>query len=101
MVLNITQGSYTIKIAPQLEQYANQWEFTPDIEINGPDEGSADGCNAPPVYGLLERFPTDQLSHWKDRFNAVAKWQPYGGPGGLTTTTRSRSATAAPTAGCP
>ena len=101
MVLNITQGSYTIKIAPELEQYANQWEFTPDIEINGPDEGSADACNAAPFTGCLSVFPLTSFSHWKDRFIAVAKWQPYGGPGGFNTTTRSRSATAAPTAGCP
>ncbi|MGH3286818.1 MAG: hypothetical protein ACRDPD_19410, partial [Streptosporangiaceae bacterium] len=26
MVLNITQGSYTIKLAPVLKKYANQWE---------------------------------------------------------------------------
>ena len=83
MVLNITQGSYTIKIAPELEQYANQWEFTPDIEINGPDEGSADACNAAPFTGCLSVFPLTSFSHWKDRFIAVAKWQPYGGPGGF------------------
>ncbi|MGH3221439.1 MAG: alpha-galactosidase, partial [Streptosporangiaceae bacterium] len=29
MVLNITQGSYTIKLAPVLKKYANQWEFAP------------------------------------------------------------------------
>ena len=83
MVLNITQGSYTIKIAPELEQYANQWEFSPDIEINGPDEGSADACNAPPFTGCLSVFPLTSFAHWKDRFNDVAKWQPYGGPGGF------------------
>ena len=83
MVLNITQGSYTIKIAPELEQYANQWEFAPDIEINGPDEGSADACNAPPFTGCLSVFPLTSFAHWKDRFNDVAKWQPYGGPGGF------------------
>ena len=83
MVLNITQGSYTIKIAPELEQYANQWEFAPDIEINGPDEGSADACNAAPFTGCLSVFPLTSFSHWKDRFNDVARWQPYGGPGGF------------------
>jgi hypothetical protein len=83
MVLNITQGSYTIKIAPDLEQYANQWEFAPDIEINGPDEGSADACNTPPFTGCLSVFPLTSFSHWRDRFNDVAKWQPYGGPGGF------------------
>jgi hypothetical protein len=57
MVLNITQGSYTIKLAPTLQEYANQWEFAPDIELNGPDEGSADACNNPPYTGCLSVFP--------------------------------------------
>jgi Alpha galactosidase A len=83
IVLNITQGSYTIKIAPELKQYANQWEFAADIEINGPDEGSANACNAPPFTGCLSVFPLTSFAHWKDRFNDVAKWQPYGGPGGF------------------
>jgi alpha-galactosidase len=83
MVLDTTQGSYTIGIAPQLKQYSNQWEFTPDIEINGPDEGSGPGCNASPFTGCLSVFPLTSYSHWSDRFDAVAKWQPYGGPGGF------------------
>jgi hypothetical protein len=83
MVLNITQGSYTIKLAPTLKEYANQWEFAPDIEINGPDEGSADSCNAPPYTGCLSVFPLTSYSHWSDRFADVEKWQPYGGPGGF------------------
>lgn len=28
-------------------------------------------------------FPLTSFAHWKDRFNDVAKWQPYGGPGGF------------------
>ncbi len=83
MVLNITQGSYTIKLAPTLKEYANQWEFAPDIEINGPDEGSADACNSPPYTGCLSVFPLTSYAHWSDRFADVAKWQPYGGPGGF------------------
>jgi hypothetical protein len=83
IVLNITQGSYTIKLAPVLKQYANQWEFTPDIEINGPDEGSANACNFPPFTGCLSVFPLTSYRHWSDRFGAVAQWQPYGGPGGF------------------
>jgi hypothetical protein len=83
MVLNITQGSYTIKLAPTLKEYANQWEFAPDIEINGPDEGSANSCNAPPYTGCLSVFPLTSYAHWSDRFADVAKWQPYGGPGGF------------------
>ncbi len=83
MILNITQGSYTIKIAPALKTYANQWEFTPDIEINGPDEGLADACNAAPFTGCLSVFPLTSYVHWSDRFSAVAHWQPFGGPGGF------------------
>jgi hypothetical protein len=84
MVLNITQGSYTIKLAPTLQQYANQWEFAPDIELNGPDEGSADACNNPPYTGCLSVFPLTTYDDWSaDRFSSVAKWQPYGGPGGF------------------
>jgi hypothetical protein len=83
MVLNITQGSYTIKLAPVLKEYANQWEFAPDIEINGPDEGSANSCNFPPFTGCRSVFPLTSYSHWSDRFGDVAAWQPYGGPGGF------------------
>ncbi|MFZ1995090.1 MAG: glycoside hydrolase family 27 protein [Solirubrobacteraceae bacterium] len=83
IVLNITQGSYTTKLAPTLDQFANQWEFTPDIEINGPDEGLATGCNAPPYPGCRSVYPLTSYAHWFDRFNAVNRWQPYGGPGGF------------------
>ncbi|MCW2894723.1 MAG: glycoside hydrolase clan [Actinomycetia bacterium] len=83
MVLNITQGSYTIKLAPTLKKYANQWEFAPDIELNGPDEGSANSCNAPPYAGCLSVFPFTSYPDWNDRFASVASWQPYGGPGGF------------------
>jgi hypothetical protein len=83
IVLNITQGSYTIKLAPVLKKYANQWEFAPDIEINGPDEGSATSCNSPPYTGCLSVFPLTSYTHWSDRFADVAQWQPYGGPNGF------------------
>ena len=83
MVLNATQGSYTIKLAPTLKKYANQWEFAPDIEFNGPDEGPADSCNSAPYTGCLSVFPLTGYSFWDDRFASVASWQPYGGPGGF------------------
>jgi hypothetical protein len=83
MVLNITQGSYTITLAPTLKKYANQWEFAPDIELNGPDEGAANGCNNPPYTGCLSVFPLTSYPDWSDRFASVAAWQPYGGPGGF------------------
>jgi hypothetical protein len=83
IVLDTTQGSFNIKLAPVLKQYSNQWEWTPDIEINGPDEGSANACNFPPFTGCLSVFPLTSYRHWSDRFGAAAKWQPYGGPGGF------------------
>jgi len=83
MVLNITQGSYTITLAPTLKKYANQWEFAPDIELNGPDEGAANSCNNPPYTGCLSVFPLTSYTDWSDRFASVASWQPYGGPGGF------------------
>ena len=83
MVLDTTEGNFTIAIAPQLKEYSNQWEFSPDIEINGPDEGSANSCYSAPFTGCLSVFPLTNYTHWKDRFNAVANWQPYGGPGGF------------------
>ncbi len=83
MVLDTTQGSFTIKLAPTLKEYANQWEFDPDIELNGPDEGSANGCNAPPFTGCLSVFPLTSYANWDDRFAGVANWQAYGGPGGF------------------
>jgi Alpha galactosidase C-terminal beta sandwich domain/Alpha galactosidase A len=83
MVLDTTQGSFTIKLAPTLQEYANQWEFDPDIELNGPDEGSASGCNSPPYTGCLSVFPFTSYANWDDRFAGVASWQPYGGPGGF------------------
>jgi hypothetical protein len=83
MVLDTTEGSFTVKIAPELKQYANQWEFAPDIEINGPDEGGSRTCGSPPYAGCLGVFPLTSYSHWSDRFKDVAAWQPYGGPAGF------------------
>lgn len=83
MVLDTTEGSFTTKIAPELKKYSNQWEMAPDIEINGPDEGSGRGCYHPPYPGCRSVFPLTSYSHWKDRFDFVAAWQPYGGPGGF------------------
>jgi hypothetical protein len=83
MVLNITQGSYTTKLAPKLKKYANEWEFAPDIEINGPDEGSANACNSAPFAGCLSVFPLTSYAWWADRFADLNIWQPYGGPGGF------------------
>jgi hypothetical protein len=83
MVLDATEGSFTTKLAPTLDAYANQWEFEPDIEFNGPDEGPGSTCNTAPYTGCLDVFPLTGYANWADRFDGVARWQPYGGPGGF------------------
>jgi hypothetical protein len=83
MVLDTTEGQYNTKLAPALDRWSNQWEFSPDIEIHGPDEGSGKTCNTAPYQGCRSVFPFTNYSWWFDRFDAVAKWQPYGGPGGF------------------
>ncbi|HET9177344.1 MAG TPA: glycoside hydrolase family 27 protein [Terriglobia bacterium] len=70
MVLDATQGSYTQAIAPTLMKYANQWEFPPDIEC----------------YRCEKRGSSYPLTSWAEiakRFDYVADWQPYAGPGGF------------------
>ncbi len=70
MVLDVTQGSFTHALAPTLMKYANQWEFAPDVECYSCEKGGSS-------------YP---LTSWKDiekRFNYVAEWQPYSGPGGF------------------
>lgn len=68
MVLDVTQGDLTIAIAPTLTKYANQWEFAPDVEC----------------YRCEKHGSSYPLTSWADvakRFNYVAEWQPYAGPG--------------------
>ena len=70
MVLDVTQGDFTIVIAPTLMKYANQWEFAPDVEC----------------YRCEKNGSSYPLTSWADvakRFNYVAEWQPYAGPGGF------------------
>jgi len=70
MVLDVTQGSYTAALAPTLMKYANQWEFAPDVEC----------------YRCEKSGSSYPLTSWADvsnRFNFVAEWQPYAGPGGF------------------
>ena len=70
MILNVTQGDFTTALAPTLTQYANQWEFAPDVECYRCEKGSSS-------------YP---LTSWADiakRFNYVAEWQRYSGPGGF------------------
>jgi hypothetical protein len=70
IVLDITQGSYTSKIAPTLMKYANQWEFAPDIECYNCEQGN-------------NSYPLTSWTNVKGRFNYVAAWQPYARPGGF------------------
>jgi hypothetical protein len=70
MVLDVTQGDFTTALTPTLMKYANQWEFAPDVECYRCEKGDSS-------------YP---LTSWKDvekRFNYVAEWQPYAGPGGF------------------
>jgi Alpha galactosidase A/Alpha galactosidase C-terminal beta sandwich domain len=70
MILDVTQGEFTTALTPTLMRYANQWEFAPDIECYRCEKGGSS-------------YP---LSSWADvanRFNYVAEWQPYAGPGGF------------------
>jgi hypothetical protein len=70
MVLDVTQGDFTMALAPTLVKYANQWEFAPDVECYRCEKGGSS-------------YP---LTSWADiakRFNYVAEWQPYAGAGGF------------------
>ena len=70
IVLDITQGSFTSAIAPTLMQYANQWEFAPDIECYDCEQGT-------------NSYPLTSWANVQGRFHYVAKWQPYSSPGGF------------------
>ncbi|MGH9620997.1 MAG: glycoside hydrolase family 27 protein [Bryobacteraceae bacterium] len=70
MVLDVTQGSYTSTIALVLRKYADQWEFAPDVECYRCEN------NGSP-------YPLTDWAHIKNRFDYVAEWQPYAGPGGF------------------
>jgi hypothetical protein len=70
IVLDVTQGSYTSKIAPTLMRYANQWEFAPDIECYSCEQGNSS-------------YPLTSWANVEGRFNYVAAWQRYAGPGGF------------------
>ena len=59
--LDATEGEYDIAIAPTLDKYATQWEYSPDIE-----SGNAN----------LTSYQSADV-----RFNTAALWQPYGGAG--------------------
>ncbi|MGH8987832.1 MAG: glycoside hydrolase family 27 protein, partial [Acidimicrobiales bacterium] len=60
--LDITEGTFTISIATTLDEYATQWEYSPDIEEGG-------GRN-------LTTYQSADI-----RFNTDAIWQSKGGAG--------------------
>ena len=92
MVLDITEGYFDLGIAPELKQYANQWEFAPDIETTGPGEGRS----------CYERPAADRLLALERPFRRRRRMgSPTADWAGSTTTTPSRWVTAPPTAACP
>lgn len=70
MVLDVTQGNFTQAIASTLMKYANQWEFPPDVECYRCEKGGSS-------------YPLTDWANVEKRFNYVAEWQPYAGPGGF------------------
>jgi hypothetical protein len=62
MQLDTTEGEYTTAIAPVIDQYATQFEYSPDVEEGGRA-----------THGL-----TDYASI-AIRFDTLALWQPYSG----------------------
>jgi Alpha galactosidase A/Alpha galactosidase C-terminal beta sandwich domain len=70
MVLDVTQGHFTQVLAPTLMTYANQWEFPPDIECYDCEKGGSS-------------YPLTIWANIEKRFNYVADWQRYAGPGGF------------------
>jgi len=68
MVLDVTQGNFTSAIAPTLMKYANQWEFAPDVECYRCEKGGSS-------------YPLTSWAEVAKRFNYVAEWQSYAGPG--------------------
>jgi Alpha galactosidase A len=59
--LDATEGVYDIAIAPTLDKYATQWEYSPDIESGNANLTSHQSADV--------------------RFNTAALWQAYGGAG--------------------
>jgi hypothetical protein len=62
IVLDTTEGAYDTAIVPQLNRYANQWEYTPDVENYNSKTALTD---YPSIY---------------PRFNSAALWEHFGGP---------------------
>jgi hypothetical protein len=61
-------NSLAISAAPTWAQYSNGWRTGGDIECYGCESGGSS-------------YPLTAWSSVSSRFNQVANWQPYGGPG--------------------
>ena len=70
MVLDITPGHFTQEISATLMKYANQWVVSPDVECYDCEKGGTG-------------YPLTSWKNIKVRFDRVAEWQPYAGPGGF------------------
>ena len=70
MALDVTPGKFTQAIASTLKKYANQWVATPDVECYDCEKGGTG-------------YPLTSWPNIKLRFDRVAEWQPYAGPGGF------------------
>ncbi len=66
MQLDVTEGDFTVALAGTLDEYATQWEYSPDIECYECErEGSS--------------YPLTDYRNVKLRFSTLAKWHKFGG----------------------
>lgn len=68
MSLDVTDGIFTMAIAPTLMDYATQWEMLPDVECYACERGS-------------DSYPLTSWANVAARFQWVSQLQPYSRPG--------------------
>ncbi len=66
MQLDVTEGHFNLALADTLEEYATQWEYSPDIECY---ECEAEGSS----------YPLTDYRNVKLRFAALDKWHAFSG----------------------
>jgi hypothetical protein len=66
MQLDITEGQFSLTLASTLDEFATQWEYSPDIECYE--------CEA-----KNSSFPLTDYDNVKLRFAALAKWHSFSG----------------------
>jgi hypothetical protein len=66
MQLDVTEGSFTVALATTLEEYATQWENSPDIECY---ECEAENSS----------LPLTDYKNVKRRFSTLAEWHTHSG----------------------